>query len=63
MTGDLLKAELRDGKKYCSNDAELFIEPLLQEYIECGITVCLRGDSGFASPKLYIVCKANGAHM
>ena len=60
MTGDLLKSELRDGTKYCSNDAEIFMEPLLQEYIERGIKTCLRGDSGFASPKLYTVCEANG---
>ena len=60
LTGDLLKAELRDGTKYCSNEADKFMEPLLQEYIDRGIKTCLRGDSGFASPNLYSVCEANG---
>lgn len=60
LTGDLLKAELRDGTKYCSNDAELFMEPLLQEYIDRNIKTYLRGDSGFASPKLYSTCEQNG---
>ena len=31
LTGDLLKAELRDGTKYCSNDADQFMIPLLKE--------------------------------
>ena len=28
LTGDLLKAELRDGTLHCSNDADKFMEPL-----------------------------------
>ena len=31
-TGDLLKAELREGSMYCGNGAADFIEPLLTEY-------------------------------
>ena len=32
LTGDLLKAELRDGTQYCSKDADQFMIPLMQEY-------------------------------
>ena len=49
LTGDLLKAELRDGTLHCSNDADKFMEPLFQEYMERGIKTYLRGDSGFSS--------------
>ena len=60
LTGDLLKAELRDGTLHCSNDADQFMEPLFQEYLERGIKTYLRGDSGFSSPKLYKTCEMNG---
>ena len=59
-TGDLLRAELRDGTLHCSNDADKFMEPLFQEYMERGIKTYLRGDSGFSSPKLYKTCEMNG---
>ena len=32
LTGDLLKAELRDGTQYCSKDADKFMLPLLKEF-------------------------------
>ena len=60
LTGDLLKAELRDGTLHCSNDADKFMEPLFQEYLERGIKTYLRGDSGFSSPRLYKACEMNG---
>ncbi len=60
LTGDLLKARLRDGTQYCSNGADEFIEPLLDEYIKRGIKTYLRSDSGFASPKIYETCESNG---
>ena len=60
LTGDLLKAELRDGTLHCSNDADKFMEPLFQEYLERGIKTYLRGDSGFSSPRLYKTCEMNG---
>lgn len=55
LTGDLLKAELREGTKYCSNGAGAFMEPLLEEYRSeyPEMPLYLRGDSGFASPELY----------
>ena len=61
ITGDLLKAQLRDGTHYCSRDADLFMIPLLQEYREKypSLPLYLRGDSGFASPDLYKACEYN----
>ena len=55
LTGDLLKAELREGAKYCSNGAADFMRSLLAEYSSDypEIPLFLRGDSGFASPDLY----------
>ena len=60
LTGDLIKAELRDGTQYCGNDADKFMESILGEYLARNIPVYLRGDSGFASPKLYKTCESNG---
>lgn len=61
ITGDFLKAELRDGTHYCSKDANEFMLPLLQEYRTKypSLALYLRGDSGFASPDLYKVCEDN----
>ncbi len=57
LTGELLKAELRDGTQYCSKEAGRFMKSLLEEFIEDfpDIPLYLRGDSGFASPDLYKV--------
>ena len=61
LTGDLLKAELRNGTQYCSKGAALFMIPLLQEYRtkHPELPLYLRGDSGFASPDLYEACEDN----
>ena len=61
LTGDLLKAELREGTKYCSKDADQFMIPLMREYREKypSMPLYLRGDSGFASPSLYKACEEN----
>ena len=61
LTGDLLKAELRNGTQYCSKGAALFMIPLLQEYRtkHPELPLYLRGDSGFASPDLYEACENN----
>jgi len=55
LTGDLLKAELRDGTQYCGKDAGLFMKSLLDEFIGDfpDIPLYLRGDSGFALLDLY----------
>ncbi len=57
LTGDLLKAQLRDGTMYCSKEADIFMKSLLDEFL-CDfpdMPLFLRGDSGFASPDLYEV--------
>ncbi|SHK15348.1 Transposase DDE domain group 1, partial [Geosporobacter subterraneus DSM 17957] len=55
LTGDLLKAQLRDGTVYTSNGVVDFMKPLLDEYqqIYPDIALYLRGDSGFATPDLF----------
>ena len=55
LTGDLLKAELRKGSVYTSNNVVAFLEPVLQWYRTKfpDIQLILRGDSGFATPELY----------
>lgn len=59
LTGDLIKAKLRDGTDYCSKDVAAFMEPVFQEYREDypDIQLALRGDSGFAAPELYDLCE------
>lgn len=61
LTGDLLKAELRDGTKYCSKGSGNFMIPLMQEYRQKhpSLPLYLRGDSGFAAPELYEACEDN----
>ena len=61
ITGDLLKAELREGTQYCSKEADTFMIPLMQEYRTKypSMPLYLRGDSGFASPDLYKACEEN----
>lgn len=61
LTGDLLKAELRDGTQYCSNGADQFMIPLLKEYRTKypHLPLYLRGDSGLAAPELYDACEGN----
>ena len=61
LTGDLLKAELRDGTMYCSREADIFMKSLLDEFTSDfpDIPLYLRGDSGFASPDLYEVLEDN----
>lgn len=61
LTGDLLKAELRPGSIYTSNGIEEFIRPLIKEFseLEPDTHLSLRGDSGFAKPKLYELLEEN----
>ena len=59
VTGDLIRAELRDGTSYCSRDITDFMEPIFQEYIQDYrfSNMFVRGDSGFAAPELYKQCE------
>lgn len=61
LTGDLIRAQLRDGTDYCSKDAAAFMEPIIAEYREHypGIQRYARGDSGFATPELYDLFEDN----
>lgn len=61
LTGDLLKAELRDGTQYCSKGSGEFMIPLLKEFRQKhpSTDLYLRGDSGFAAPELYEACEDN----
>ena len=61
LTGDLLRAVLRDGTDYCSKDSAEFMEPLISEYRRNypSIQLYARGDSGFATPELYDLFEDN----
>lgn len=58
QTGYCLNAQLRPGNRYCSEEADTFITPVL----ECFDQLLFRMDSGFASPKLYDVIEKAGQH-
>jgi hypothetical protein len=62
ITGDLLKIELRDGSVHSSTGVVDFIQPVLDEFNNSHPTIplLLRGDSAFATPKLYGQCEENG---
>ena len=62
ITGDLIKIQLRDGTQYSCTGVVDFLQPVLDEYLNDypGITLLLRGDSGFATPVLFKQCEENG---
>ncbi len=62
LTGDLLKATLRDGTVYSSTDVVDFMQPLLDEYLNTypDTKLYMRGDSGFAKPELFAQAETNG---
>lgn len=62
LTGDLLKAELREGSQYCSKDSGQFMSELLKELQEDipNVQCYLRADSGFAAPELYDALESKG---
>lgn len=61
LTGDLIRAQLRDGTDYCFRDAAAFMEPVIAEYRKQypDIQLYARGDSGFAAPELYDLFEDN----
>lgn len=61
MTGDLIRAQLRNGTDYCSKNAVAFMGPVIAEYRENypDIQLYARGDSGFAKPELYDLFEDN----
>jgi hypothetical protein len=62
LTGDLLKAQLRNGTDYSCTGIVDFMQPLLDEYLKKypDTELFLRGDSGFATPDLFRQCETNG---
>lgn len=58
LNGDLIKAQLRDGNVYTSNDVKSFLEPVLEWLKEKypDAKILLRADSGFATPEIYDLC-------
>lgn len=62
ITGDLIRIQLRDGTDYSCTGITDFLQPILDEYLNDypGISLLLRGDSGFATPDLYKQCEENG---
>ena len=59
----LIGADLREGTTYCSNGADELITSVLERFQESfpELTCRFRGDSGFASPKVYDACEEKGA--
>lgn len=64
LTGDFLKAQLRPGNVYTSNGVVDFIRPLIEHYNETfpETSVLVRGDSGFAVPRLYELCEKESVY-
>ena len=63
MNGDLIRAQLREGTKYCCTDVTDFMEPIFRESTEdypC-TNLFFRADSGYATPELYEQCEKYGA--
>lgn len=61
LTGDLIKSELRSGNVYTSRNVTRFMAPILNHYTKNykNTYLVIRGDSGFAMPKLYELAENN----
>ncbi|CGF02130.1 IS1380-Spn1 transposase [Streptococcus pneumoniae] len=55
-TGYCFNAQLRPGNRYCSEEADSFITPVLERFNQ----LLFRMDSGFATPKLYDLIEKTG---
>lgn len=64
FTGDFLKAQLRPGNVYTSNNVVEFVRPLLDHYNDQfpETSTLVRGDSGFAVPDLYKLCEEESVY-
>jgi hypothetical protein len=64
LTGDCLKAELRSGNVYTSRQVVRFVGPEIKRYQKHSpwVTLCIRGDSGFAIPELYQLAETHDVH-
>ncbi|VJS38013.1 IS1380-Spn1 transposase [Streptococcus pneumoniae] len=57
-TGYCFNAQLRPGNRYCSEEADSFITPVLERFNQ----LLFRMDSGFATPKLYDLIEKTGQY-
>ena len=58
--GDCLKEKLRPGNVHSADGWREFLEPVVRDYREKGITVKVRGDAAFAIPELFELCEELG---
>lgn len=57
-TGYCFNAQLRPGNRYCSEEADSFITPVLERFNQ----LLFRMDSSFATPKLYDLIEKTGQY-
>lgn len=59
LSGLFLGAQLRPGNVYTSNGVADFLRPIIEKDKDytCDMTLLVRGDSGFATPKVYELCE------
>lgn len=55
--GDLIKAVLRQGSCYTAHKIVNILTPAVEQLLEWGYTIKLRGDSGMSNPYLYEQCE------
>ncbi|MCY0870650.1 MAG: IS1380 family transposase [Firmicutes bacterium] len=62
LTGDCLRAELRAGNVYTSRQVVRFVGPILTRYEQWvpSALIVIRGDSGFAVPRLFDLAETKG---
>ena len=58
-TGDLIKAELRDGMLHCSNGADKFMESIFQEYLKGALKLIFVGTAD-SLPQNFMKPESNG---
>jgi hypothetical protein len=63
LARDVVGFELRHGAQYCSKDADMFLEGVLERMgrRHPKAHLFVRGDAGFASPGVYEACEREGA--
>lgn len=63
INGDFIRAQLREGTKYCCTDIADFMEPIFREFTEDYpfTNLFFRADSGYATLELYEQCEEYGA--
>lgn len=62
VSGLVLGAELRPGNVYTSSGVSDFLRPIIDRYQDQA-NCLIRGDSGFATPKVYNLCDGDWTHF